>query len=104
MKYFNSAICGDTEYPARVVPNKNICSISHNGLEYFKNEYYVLSGTIYSWIGSSEGNIPYNAVYTGYTEDNDRIFVARTKYKNLWMLGKVNWNIHLKKLLIMDFL
>jgi len=90
MKYFNRAICEDTEYPANVVPDKNSCTISHNGLEYRKYEYYVLCGNCFSWKGSFEGSLPYNAVNTGHTKDNKPIYVARTKHNKNWILGKVS--------------
>ena len=87
---FPRAIYGETQYPANVIPDRSLCFISHDGNEYSRKEYYVLCGDCYSWMRSSDGRVPNGAVFSGYTDENDCIYVARAKQNNNWIVGKVS--------------
>jgi len=46
------------QIPAKVIPGKQACYVPHNGLEVFKPNFELLSGSGFQWIGSSNGHVP----------------------------------------------
>lgn len=67
-----------------------MCSISHDGLETQKKEFYVLTGNCYKWEESLDGSVPKNTETTGQNEKNETIYIARTKHEGHLIPGYVS--------------
>lgn len=51
----SSAFHEGDQLPAKIIPSKQACYVSHNGLEIFKPNFELLSGHGFTWVGSSNG-------------------------------------------------
>jgi len=76
--------------PAKVIPSKQACYISHNGMEIFKPNYELLSGAGFTWIGSSNGHAPAGAVSTGNTTSGEPLYIGRAHHEGSLTPGKIH--------------
>jgi len=76
--------------PAKVMPSKNVAYISYNGEEVPKHQFEVLCGGNTSWVPSSYGNIPPNAVKGGHTASGEPLYVGRGHWQGSLTVGKVH--------------
>lgn len=76
--------------PAKVIPSKQACYVSHNGLEHFKHGFEVLSGTGFTWVGSSNGHVPDGAVLAGNQATGEPLYVGRAHHEGSLTVGKIN--------------
>lgn len=89
LNYFSAFHDGD-QLPAKVIPSKQACYISHNGLEIFKPNYELLSGTGFTWVGSSNGHVPEGAVLAGNTSTGEPLFIGRAHHEGSLTPGKIH--------------
>lgn len=75
--YVGRAFHEGDQIPAKVMPSKQAAYISHNGMEIFKHNYEILSGTGFTWVGSSNGHTPAGAVFSGNTSTGEPLYVGR---------------------------
>jgi len=86
--YYSAFHDGD-QLPAKVIPSKQACYISHNGLEVFKSHFEYLSGTGFSWVASSNGHTPKGAVIAGNTVTGEPLAIGRAHHEGSLTPGKV---------------
>lgn len=79
--YVGRAFHEGDQLPAKVIPSKNACYVSHNGLEIFKPNFDLLSGAGFTWVGSSNGHVPAGAVVAGNQQTGEPLFVGKVKKK-----------------------
>jgi Protein of unknown function (DUF3421) len=88
--HFNcSAFHDGDQLPAKVIPSKQACYVSHNGLEVFKSHFEYLSGTGFSWIASSNGHTPDGAVIAVNTVGGEPLAIGRAHHEGSLTPGKV---------------
>lgn len=73
-----------------MIPSKQACYISHNGLEVFKPNFEILSGTGFTWVGSSNGHVPAGAVLAGNQRTGEPLYVGRTHHEGSLTVGKIH--------------
>lgn len=89
--FFNhSAFHEGDQLPAKVIPSKQACYVSHNGLEIFKPNYELLSGHGFTWVGSSNGHVPAGAVLAGNTSGGEPLFIGRAHHEGSLTPGKIH--------------
>jgi hypothetical protein len=88
--YVGRAFHDGDQLPAKVIPSKNACYISHNGSEIFKPNYEVLCGSGMTWIGSSNGHVPAGAISTGNTNTGEPLYVGRAHHEGSLTPGKIH--------------
>lgn len=76
--------------PAKIIPSRQACYVSYNGLEIFKPNFEYLSGTGFSWVGSSNGHAPTGAVSTGNTSSGELLVIGRAHHEGAVTPGKVH--------------
>ncbi|XP_055846081.1 uncharacterized protein LOC129912022 [Episyrphus balteatus] len=78
--------------PAKFVPDAGSVYVSHDGHDIFKDEFEVLVGDGYSWVGGvhSGNNIPIGAVSTGHTRNGEKVYVGRGYHHGSLTPGKVH--------------
>uniref|UniRef100_A0A1B0D3A9 Uncharacterized protein n=1 Tax=Phlebotomus papatasi TaxID=29031 RepID=A0A1B0D3A9_PHLPP len=77
--------------PGKFIPNRRVAYVSYKGKEHIKTEYIeVLNSTSVSWVPSSNGNVPYNAVMGGYTTEGEPLYVGRAVHDGLLIPGKIH--------------
>ncbi|KAL2726254.1 natterin-3-like [Vespula maculifrons] len=75
--------------PAKVIPEKNVAYVCHNGEEHPKSEFEVLCQSEYAWEFCSNGSIPADAVVGGETCDGETLYIGRVLHKGSQTVGKV---------------
>lgn len=88
--YVGRAFHDGDQLPAKVIPSKQACYVSHNGLEVFKPNFEFLSGTGFTWISSSNGHVPENAVLAGNTVTGEPLYVGRAHHDGSLTPGKIH--------------
>lgn len=88
--YVGRAFHDGDQIPAKIIPSKNACYVPHNGLEHFKPQFEVLSGTGFQWIGSSNGHLPEGAVLAGSQRTGEPLYVGRAHYEGALTVGKIH--------------
>ena len=62
----------------------------HNGLEVFKPNFDLLSGTGFTWVGSSNGHIPSGAVLAGHQRTGEPLYIGRAHHEGSLTVGKIH--------------
>ncbi|XP_053677724.1 uncharacterized protein LOC128727804 [Anopheles nili] len=88
--YVGRAYHDGDNLPAKVLPTKQAAYVSHNGLEIFKSNFEVLTGTGFTWVGSSNGHVPAGAVPAGNTVSGSPLYVGRAHHLSSLTPGKVH--------------
>lgn len=78
------------QIPAKVIPSKQACYVPHNGLEVFKPNFDLLSGTGFTWVGSSNGHVPAGAVLAGNQRTGEPLYVGRAHHDGSLTVGKIH--------------
>lgn len=73
-----------------MIPSKQACYVSHNGLEIFKPNFDLLSGTGFTWVGSSNGHVPAGAVLAGNQRTGEPLYVGRAHHEGALTPGKIH--------------
>ncbi|XP_055918204.1 uncharacterized protein LOC129950333 [Eupeodes corollae] len=78
--------------PAKFVPNIGSVYVSYGGKDLFKDEFEVLVGDGYTWVGGTHSgdNIPIGAVSTGWTHNGEKVYVGRGYHHGSTTPGKVH--------------
>ena len=88
--YIGRAFHDGDETPAKLIPSKQACYISHNGLEIFKPTFEALTGTGFTWVSSSNGHVPAGAVLAGNTVNGLPLYVGRAQHEGSLTPGKIH--------------
>ncbi|XP_031845112.1 natterin-4 [Nomia melanderi] len=75
--------------PAKVIPEKNVGYVCHNGEEHAKYDYEVLCLGEFAWEFCSNGTVPSGAVVAGQTTDGEPLYVGRVLHNGSQTVGKV---------------
>ncbi|KZC08966.1 hypothetical protein WN55_11429 [Dufourea novaeangliae] len=75
--------------PAKVMPDKNVAYVSHNGEEHPKYDYEVLCLGEFAWEFRSNGDVPSDAVIAGKTSDGEPLYVGRVLHNGSQTVGKI---------------
>lgn len=75
--------------PGKVKPGHSVCYVAWGGGEHGKSDYQVLCGCTPTWVPTSGGNIPPNAIPGGETEDGEPLYVGRVAHEGTLTIGKV---------------
>ncbi|XP_046430548.1 uncharacterized protein LOC124184630 isoform X3 [Neodiprion fabricii] len=75
--------------PGKLKPSHCVCYIAWGGAEHGKPEYQVLCGSSGTWVPTSGGNVPPNALPAGESEDGEPLFVGRVNHEGTLSIGKV---------------
>lgn len=76
--------------PAKVIPSKHACYISHGGEEIFKPNFEYLAGSGFTWKSSSNGHAPADAVSAGATATGEVLYIGRAHHEGALTPGKVH--------------
>lgn len=76
--------------PGKLVPSHGCCYVSWGGAEHPHNEYEVLCGGGNTWVPTSGGNVPPQAMPAGESEDGEPLFVGRVNHNGTVTPGKVH--------------
>lgn len=76
--------------PGKHMPDKGDAYVCIGGKEYKKEFVEVLCNGNTSWIPTSGGSIPFNAVPGGRAADGEMLFIGRAEYKKSLTVGKVH--------------
>lgn len=82
--------------PGKLRPAQKRLLITYNGTELIKTTYEFLCGKNVSWIKSSNGDVPANAVMGGEsnsgtnTNYSETLYIGRTQYMGTFTPGKVH--------------
>lgn len=88
--FHSSAFHEGDQLPAKVIPSKQACYVSHNGLEIFKPNFELLQGSGFTWVGSSNGHVPDGAVLAGNTAGGEPLYVGRAHFEASLTPGKIH--------------
>ncbi|KAG5683583.1 hypothetical protein PVAND_012856 [Polypedilum vanderplanki] len=66
------------------------CHVSYDGQEHSKEQSEVLINNNYTWVSSSDGNVPQNAVVGGQTASGEILYVGRASHCGILTPGKVH--------------
>lgn len=88
--YVGRAFHEGDQTPAKVIPSKQACYISHNGLEIFKPTFEALTGSGFTWVSSSNGHVPAGAVLAGNTVNGLPLYVGRAHHDGSLTPGKIH--------------
>ncbi|XP_020287829.1 uncharacterized protein LOC109856586 isoform X3 [Pseudomyrmex gracilis] len=75
--------------PGKVKPSHSVCYVAWGGEEHGKTDYQVLCNCKSTWVPTSGGNIPHNAIPGGETEDGEPLFIGRVEHEGAMTIGKV---------------
>ena len=75
---------------AKVIPRKNYTAISYNGKEIQKQNFEVLCHGNVQWVHSSNGQVVYNAVPGGRTENGEVLYIGRGHHNGSLTVGKIH--------------
>lgn len=76
--------------PAKVIPDKNVAYVCHNGEEHPKDTFEVLCQGEFAWEFCSNGSVPADAVVAGQTADGEPLYVGRVLHSGSQTVGKVH--------------
>ncbi|GAB1863216.1 hypothetical protein CAJAP_04295 [Camponotus japonicus] len=79
---------GDT-LPAKVIPDKNVAYVCHNGEEHPKDNFEVLCQGEFAWEFCSNGEVPADAIIAGQTADGEPLYIGRVLHNGSQTIGKV---------------
>jgi len=68
-----------------------VCYILHDGVAVSKERYSVLTGVHFKWKEPLKGEIPSNAEFTGYTENDEPIYIVRAHHEGELIPGQVSF-------------
>jgi len=88
--YVGRAFHEGVQLPAKVIPSKQACYVSHNGMEIFKPNFELLSGSGFTWVGSSNGHAPAGAVSSGNTNTGEPLYIGRAHHEGSLTPGKIH--------------
>lgn len=88
--FVGRALEGFTTIPAKVMPSKQACYVSHDGQELLKHNFDYLVGEGFEWVGSSSGHVPDNAVLAGNEPSGEPHYVGRAPYDGSLTPGKIH--------------
>jgi hypothetical protein len=88
--YVGRAFHEGDQIPAKVIPSKQACYVPHNGLEVFKPNFDLLSGTGFNWVGSSNGHVPTGAVLAGHQRTGEPLYIGRAHHEGSLTVGKIH--------------
>lgn len=88
--YIGRAYHEGDQLPAKVIPSKQVAYVAYNGQEIPKHQYEVLCGGNTTWVSSSHGNVPPNAVLGGRTSTGEPLYIGRTSFSGSLTPGKVH--------------
>ncbi|KAL5291228.1 hypothetical protein ACFFRR_010566 [Megaselia abdita] len=94
-KYGDIMYAGKADYngdslACKIVPSREIFSVSYCGKEYRVRNFYYLTGSGFSWVDGNYGNVPSNAVSTGKTSDGESLYIGRVSISNTLTVGKIH--------------
>ncbi|XP_017758622.1 PREDICTED: uncharacterized protein LOC108549643 [Eufriesea mexicana] len=75
--------------PAKVIPEKQVAYVCHNGEEHAKYDFEVLCPGEFGWEFASNGSIPKDAVVVGQTSDGESLYAGRVLHNGSQTVGKV---------------
>lgn len=76
--------------PCKVLPTKRAAYVSYSGKEVSVGSYEVLTGSGFSWIGSSNGHTPAGAVLVGNQRNGEPLYMGRANFQGSLTPGKVH--------------
>lgn len=76
--------------PCKVLPTKRAAYVAHGGKEVFVGNYEVLTGSGFTWIGSSNGHTPAGAVLVGNQRNGEPLYMGRANFQGSLTPGKVH--------------
>lgn len=85
---------GRATHSCDLIPGKLLashrCHVSYNGEEFSKEASEVLINNGYTWVHSSDGNVPQGAVVGGRTSSGEVLYVGRASHCGILTPGKVH--------------
>ncbi|XP_020289100.1 uncharacterized protein LOC109857327 [Pseudomyrmex gracilis] len=75
--------------PAKVKPDHGVAYVCHGGNEHVKHDFEVLMPAHFTWVQSSHGHVPENAVEGGRTSTGETLYVGRTFHNGAPCVGKI---------------
>nr|XP_012222333.1 PREDICTED: uncharacterized protein LOC105672167 [Linepithema humile] len=87
--YVGRAFHAGDMLPAKVLPDKNVAYVSHNGEEHPKDNFDVLCQGEFAWEFCRDGEVPTDAVIAGQTADGEPLYVGRVLHSGAQTVGKV---------------
>lgn len=75
--------------PAKVIPEKNLATVSYGGEEVQKDDFEVLRQGEFVWEFCANGSIPDDAIVVGQTLDGEKLYMGRALYQGSQTPGKV---------------
>lgn len=88
--YAGRAIHEGNLMPCKVLPCKRAAYVSYNCNEVMVQCYEVLTGSGFSWIGSSNGHTPPGAVLVGKQRNGEPLYMGRAFFQGSLTPGKVH--------------
>lgn len=88
--YVGRAFYAGDQLPAKVIPSKQACYVSYNGGEHFVQDFELLQGTGFTWVGSSNGHVPDGAVLAGNQVTGEPLYIGRAHHEGSLTPGKVH--------------
>lgn len=76
--------------PCKVLPSKRAAYVPYNGREVLVSNFEVLTGSGFSWVGSSNGHTPAGAVVVGNQRNGEALYMGRTNFQGSVTPGKVH--------------
>ncbi|KYN04850.1 hypothetical protein ALC62_04234, partial [Cyphomyrmex costatus] len=74
--------------PAKVIPDKGVAYVCHNGEEHPKDNYEVLVQGEFAWEFCNNGEVPEDAIIAGQTADGEPLYVGRVLHSGSQTIGK----------------
>ncbi|XP_070150138.1 natterin-3 [Polyergus mexicanus] len=87
--YVGRAFHNGDMLPAKVIPDKNVAYVCHNGEEHPKDSFEVLCQGEFAWEFCSNGGVPTDAVIAGQTADGEPLYVGRVLHNGSQTVGKI---------------
>lgn len=88
--YIGRSIYKGDQVAVKVIPNKRSAFLSYGGAEIGVHHFDVLTGSGFSWVPLSNGQIPPNAVSSGKQKDGERLYIGRAYFQGSMCPGKVH--------------
>lgn len=76
--------------PCKVMPNKQVAYISHNGSEISKHNFDILIGSDVKWKKEKNGKIPKGAYPGGRTSSGEALYIGRGEHNKSLTVGKIH--------------
>ncbi|KAG5671494.1 hypothetical protein PVAND_001688 [Polypedilum vanderplanki] len=89
--YVGRAMSNGFLVPAKIVPSKSYCFVSHNGKEFSVEtfEYLVGKERYFEWRPAANGNIVNGAIATG-SLGTEQLYIGRACYNGSMEIGKIH--------------